>query len=533
MGKLIQRIALAAALTAGPALAGCSARISTISADAAACTPGATAPCACADGAVATQTCLPIGAYGACACPTPVVDAGLDVPAAILDVPVSPVDTGAPVDVSLPVDIRPRVDVPTPVDVPPSPVGCTRSRAADLLFVVDNSNSMASNQANLARNFAVLISQLVSPPVDPATGRPISPALTDLHVGVISTDLGTAGSVVPSCANSDIGDDGLLNPIRRGQAIRSHQPWTTAPTGARPARCTNDPNQYPPFLTFNATTTNPTDFRDDFVCTAYLSIGGCGLEQQLESAYRALVIRNPRAQPGNMDPNAGFVRSDAVLGIVMLTDEDDGSVRDCRYAEAGVACTDAIGVFDIMEARWASSDLNLRFYMYLPGSGQDPTWNLDRYLNPALPGRGFTSLKPGAPQLVVFGAVAGVPLDLPTRAGGGVDWDALLGRSPQGVDGYVGMSAEGPVSMRQRNMDPSCSTRVVPACRREGSAYDPMRPPCDTATQYFALPSRRIAQVVRRFDETYRNGVLGSVCRNDYSEFMGAFARQIASRFCP
>lgn len=47
-----------------------------------------------------------------------------------------------------------------------------------------------------------------------------------------------------------------------------------------------------------------------------------------------------------------------------------------------------------------------------------------------------------------------------------------------------------------------------------GSPYDPMRPACDGVTQYFAWPSRRVAQLVRRFEETYRNGVLGSTCHN-------------------
>jgi hypothetical protein len=433
-------------------------------------------------------------------------DVVADTPGVAMDVPLPPGDGPAP-----------RPDLGAPLDVPPA---CSRLHAADLLFVIDDSGSMVANQANFSRALAGLFAALGSQG-------------TSLHVGVVSTDLGTPGSTVPSCANSDIGDDGLLNPIRNGQAIRSHQPWTTLPSGARPSRCTTDPNQYPAFLTFDAATTDAAEFRDDVVCNAYLATYGCGLEQQLESAYRALVVHNPRERPGNMDPNAGFVRADAVLGILMLTDEEDGSVRDCRFAESGVACTDGIDVFDSTSSAWASTDLNLRFYMYSPGSAQDPTWSLDRYLDPSRPQRGFTSLKPGAPQLVVFGAIAGVPLQAPTTPSGGVDWNTLLGRNADGSDGYVGMSPEGPISMRQRNADPACSTRVVPACRREGSSYDPMRPACDTTVQYFAHPSRRVAQVVRRFDETYRNGVLGSICRNDYSEFMSAFARQVASRYCP
>ncbi len=408
----------------------------------------------------------------------------------------------------------------------------------DVLFEVDNSNSMAENQANLARNFNTLIDQLVNPPVNPMTMRPDHPPVKSLHVGIISSDLGTPGSVVPSCANSDTGDDGLLNPIKSGLAIRTHQPWTTAPPGRRPMRCTNDPNQYPSFLTFTSVATggtpatNATEFRDDFVCNAYLSTGGCGLEQQLESAYRALVVRNPRAVPGNTDANAGFVRDNAVLAIVMVTDEEDGSVRDCRFAEAGVPCTDAVGVFDVLSPDWSSSDLNLRFYMYTPGSRQDPTWPIDRYIDPARPNRGFTSLKPGRPDLVVFSAIAGVPLNLPMRAlpsgtSMEVDYDALLGRMPDGSDGYTGASAEGPISMRQRNMDPMCSTRVVPACRREGSAPATT---CDSAAQYTAAPSRRIVEVVRRFANGYNNGTLHSVCANDYTPALTQIVERIQER---
>ena len=366
-----------------------------------------------------------------------------------------------------------------------------------------------------------------------------------MHVGVVSSDLGTPGSVVPSCANSDVGDDGLLNPIRNGPAIRMHQPWTTAAPGIRPPRCENRLDQYPNFLDFSAETTSASTFRDDFVCNAYLSIGGCGLEQQLESVYRALVVRAPGpGSGGSGDPNAGFVRDNAVLAIVLLTDEEDGSVRDCRYAERGDpdgVCRPggrgaAIEVFDAPNPNWASPDLNLRFYLYEPGSRQDPTWALNRYIDPTRPLRGFTSLKPGRPELVVFAAITGVPLDLPQMGGGlapdfaaVVDWNALLGSRPDGSDGYTGMSREGPISMRHRNPDSNCATRVVPACRRDGSTFDPTV--CNSTQQYFAWPSRRIVEVARRFDTAYRgNGMISSICRNDYSAALGAIASRIGAR---
>lgn len=424
-------------------------------------------------------------------------------------------------------DVRDSADVQ---DVPDATSDCTSQLPVDLLFMVDNSNSMYVNQSTLARNFPGLLTQLTSPPLNPVTMRPQYAPVTNLHLGIVSSDLGTPGSVVPSCANSDSGDDGLLNPIRNGLAIRTHQPWTSAPPGSRPSRCMNDPNQYPSFLTFSAGVTNASDFAGDFVCIAYLSAGGCGVEQQLESVYRALITRDASDRPGNTDPNARFLRDNAVLGLLFITDEEDGSVRDCRFAERGVSCTNAVSVWDVMSSEWSSVDLNLRMYLYTPGSRQDPTWLIDRYLDPAHPDRGFGSLKPGRPDLVVVGAIAGVPLDLPLRPGGGVDWDTLLGRNADGSDGYLGTQlGAGPISMRQRNMDPMCSNRVVPACRREGST---IATTCDAAVQYFAMPSRRIAQLVRIADERNGNGIIGSICQNDYSATIQTFAERLSRRVC-
>ena len=130
---------------------------------------------------------------------------------------------------------------------------------------------------------------------------------------------------------------------------------------------------------------------------------------------------------------------------------------------------------------------------------------------------------------MLFRSVAGVPLDLPMR-GEAVDWVTLLGSRADGSDGYTGMQgSSGPVSMRQRNMDPMCSTRVVPSCRREGSAAVKS---CDSGAQYFAWPSRRIAQVARRFDETRQNGMISSICADDFSPALQRFSALVSRRFC-
>jgi hypothetical protein len=153
-------------------------------------------------------------------------------------------------------------------------------------------------------------------------------------------------------------------------------------------------------------------------------------------------------------------------------------------------------------------------------------------------------LKPGHPERIVFSAITGVPIALPTEMSGGetrIVWDRLLGApGPGGPDDFCGRdsralanltSAEGPVSMAQANLDSNCSQRVVPACRREGSTFDPTA--CTSDAQYFAWPARRIVEIARRFDESplchgaaCRNGTVTSICRSDYAAaFAPIFAR--------
>ncbi len=432
--------------------------------------------------------------------------------------------------------------------------------ALDLLLMVDNSNSMRENQSNLMSQFSTMLATLTSPPCvstsnpTPHTCNPSDPAdhlqypaVTDLHVGVVSSDLGTPGSSVPGCVNSDLGDDGLLNPIRNGQALMRHEPWTTAPpTFGRPTDCM-DPNQFPAFISFSSGTTNLSTFTHDLQCNAGLYVNGCGLESQLDSVYRALIIHDATDHPGNTSPNAGFLRDAAPLAILMLTDEDDGSVRDCRFAN-GAPCVGqgAIDVYNPASTAWASMELNLRFYMYQPCGPQDPMWPLERYIDPANPTAGLLSLKPGHPERILFAAITGVPIAIPMIGSGStahVDWNRLVGAPGPDPEDFCGRdssglgsltSPEGPISMQQANADPNCAQRTVPACRRQGTTYSPTA--CTTTDQYFAWPARRIAEVARRFDESplcggapCRNGFISSICDANYHSTVGQIAGRVLS----
>lgn len=462
----------------------------------------------------------------------------------------------------------------------------------DLLLVIDNSGSMRRHQAKLLAQVEALVDGLATPkcrsrsnpdrplhvcdPNDPAEVAAFTP-IVDLHVGVISTDLGTPGFTVPGCDDSDRGDDGLLNPLRNGPAIQSHLPW--APRRQQwdlppfyPAFCERDTNAFPSFITFcsitsdpscdlvgrNRSTRNGAQFKQWFQCNAALDVNGCGLESPLEATWRALVEHGAALPVGSHTPNEGFLRSEATLAIVVLSDEEDGSVRNCARdfgfsAQTGGACDDATQVYNTASRQWSHpTNPDLRFYLYTPGDARDPTWSLDRYYNTAAeehPNRwsqDLLSLKPQHPERILFVGVIGVPLEIPRQHGiGDILWDELLGpplsahpndfdtrdstRALQGVQGADGL--EGPFSMRAANPDPQC-VHVVPACREQGSVFDAARP-CSNA-QPMAFPSRRIVEVARRFDQypacygrPCRNGMVFSICANDFSRVTQAITQRI------
>jgi hypothetical protein len=422
----------------------------------------------------------------------------------------------------------------------------------DLLLVVDNSNSMAANQANIAAQFRHLLDGLTRPPDTDNDGRPDYPPVSDLHVAVVSTDLGTAGVNTDACPEPD-GDDAVFNPIEFGAALGHHHPWDSPPENPpsgyvtappppnfRPADC--DHTGYfgdRSFITFRAGD-DPERFTHDFQCSAALYVNGCGFEQPLEAAYRALT---DHSRPGRPPP--GFLRDGAVLAIVVLTDEEDGSVRDCRFEEPGVPCTSATDVYRASGGAWADNHaLNNRFYGYAPGAPLDPTWPLERYVDPRNLRRGFLGLKPDRPERIVFAAITGVPRDLPRRAGDptSTDWDALLGPAAPGApDDFVHRDAAhawdvpnapgGHLSMRYDTQSPCAARPLVPACRRG------TMPACGTVGESAAMPSRRVVEIARRFDESAlcagepcRNGLVTSICSDDYSAAIESLVRLIQRR---
>lgn len=181
----------------------------------------------------------------------------------------------------------------------------TLENKLDVLFMIDNSPSMAPLQQKLLAQFPVFMDRLKMIPAPDGNGT----ALPNIHVAVVSSDTGPGKfDATPGCHFA--GDRGEFQ-------FRSTGTCTTSPLKTTP-------NQQ----TFLAAAKNQDvrnyvgDISDAFKCIAALGDKGCGFEGQLKSVRWAL-------DPSNVPPgNEGFLRPDAFLAVILITNEDDCSVPD-------------------------------------------------------------------------------------------------------------------------------------------------------------------------------------------------------------
>jgi len=171
------------------------------------------------------------------------------------------------------------------------------NRNVDLLFMIDNSSSMRLSQTNLTTSFPAFMDAVKNLPG----------GLPNLHVAVISSDMGVGDGTVTGCAKT-------------GDAGKFH----FQPTGTCTATTILNGAGYISYGANGAGNFTAPDISTVFSCIAALGDTGCGFERPFASVLRALGA-DDRPAPSE---NAGFLRSDALLAIVMVTNEDDCSVRD-------------------------------------------------------------------------------------------------------------------------------------------------------------------------------------------------------------
>jgi hypothetical protein len=176
---------------------------------------------------------------------------------------------------------------------------------ADILFVVDNSGSMAEEQENLARNFDAFISELTD------EGG-------DYRVAVVTTDQGPATNGCRS--NSECA--GFSS-----QDFRDDFPFASLGTNVDqcvatgiPFGCFRSPDGGTPVIEINDDTRTPeaqAAVIQAFTDNVRVGTCGSGNERGLEAMESALAQTD--------DCNAGFLRPDANLVVVFVSDEPDFS----------------------------------------------------------------------------------------------------------------------------------------------------------------------------------------------------------------
>jgi hypothetical protein len=181
-------------------------------------------------------------------------------------------------------------------------------RQLDLVFMVDNSPSMAPKQAKMNAQFPKLIAALKDPS---------DQTLPDLRVAIIDSDLGTGNQYASSSCGPKTLPDGTNSPY--GDMGRFQMIGATACGVNNPSATYLETQKNLP-VNFNG----PIDAVNTvFACLAgNLGTAGCGEEHQLQAVEFALVAGGLGAVN---DAQHLMLRPAAYLGLVFLTDEDDCS----------------------------------------------------------------------------------------------------------------------------------------------------------------------------------------------------------------
>ncbi|MDB4973442.1 MAG: hypothetical protein JWN48_1783 [Myxococcaceae bacterium] len=387
--------------------------------------------------------------------------------------------------------------------------GPTSVSKLDVLFVIDNSGSMASKQARLMSEVSRMISVFTSG--DRYAGRPVAAGLDEkgrrftpvssLHLGVVSSNVGgldnpgTGQVALASCAGT--GDDGKL---QRSTAIAEHGVTAernefanveeSAVVIAADPSCALPPQ--PAFQSF-VTSDDPTTLSHDLLCVSRLGVRGCPFEQPLESMWKALAPSRGASAAGPLytflngtrgqgdRENQGFLREDAVLSVVILTDEDD-----CSITEQGKGLLVVNGTA-AQEADVKYGPINLRCGTAThEASLVQP---IERFVE------GLRQLKPGHPERVVITELVGVP---PSAIDAGLSYSDILA-----------------LPEMQFREDPALPGLPVPAC---SSGADPQH-------QEVSYPGRRYLELAEKLAPQV---VVESICADSYEGAVNRMVDKVA-----
>jgi len=179
---------------------------------------------------------------------------------------------------------------PQPVQQTDSQITLTPVRRLDLIFMVDNSPSMKPKQDKMKAQFPKLIEALRDS---------VDQTLPDLRIAVLDSDLGSGLSTrcTETITYGDRGRFQMRDAV--GCGANAEARWLEFTKGQS--------------VNFTG------DVSGVFGCLASnVGVAGCGFEHQLGALTWAFYLDENKSQ-------LEFLRPEAFLGIVLLTDEDDCS----------------------------------------------------------------------------------------------------------------------------------------------------------------------------------------------------------------
>jgi hypothetical protein len=222
----------------------------------------------------------------------------------------------------------------------------------DVLFVVDNSGSMSVRQTELAANFRSFI--------DTATSQDL-----DYQIAVVSTDVGDPFMSPFSPAACDNSPQRAMGLDEGRCGYFADGSWDLSAT---------DPTWR---IITSKTIPSPTAA---FQALVNQGTNGEGFERGLEAAYLALT--NPRI----VGWNTGFIRPEAYLAIVIVSDDDD-SVDDCDLGPCQ----------KIVDPVARSTDFYINFFRSIKGFHDTSRFSLSAIVEPNYPA-GVAKVGPSCPM---------------------------------------------------------------------------------------------------------------------------------------
>jgi hypothetical protein len=345
-----------------------------------------------------------------------------------------------------------------------------RRDKVDILFMMDDSPSTAPKRIELRNRFPELLTRIQTLAT---SGAPAS-----FHIGVVDSDLGAGPFTLNAGQCHPGGDGGILRtaPAVGGQSIPAACSMLTLGNGES-------------FIDYDSATgtsnVSGVDVATAFSCIAEVGDAGCGFEHPLEAVYRALT---------DTTINSGFLRDDALLVVVWLTDEDDCSAPPDSPlfdpSSAGVAQYGTLHSFRCTQFGITCDGNPLTSGALAPTNNCAP-----------------------APGGLLFDVQRYATLFNATRANGGIK------DSPADVLLVSIIAPSAPVAV---DITQPCADQVnTPSCPI-------LRHSCVAATnaQFFADPAVRIHALM----SSSLGSVEGSICDTDYTSTVDAMADAMAAR---